>query len=596
MIKKEPFIVALVAILGSAVVFYAGVNSDVYLGDESPHYFVASKLYEDKEGAFSDPNFTCKVLRVTLRGYSLDILWHTLLAGLWGLSGQRSQLIAQLYQACWYFLLVLSVYLLGKELYNKTTGMYGAILCATMPFAVAYSILLYIDVPVTALTTLTLWMAIKKSYLWAGVFMGLALLTKRNALLILPSVFILLFLKDRVLFELSELRNQGVKQYLVKGLAFTPLTEFGGVNIKFLRIAILYRIFSVLLELPNQGIRKWFNKIGVVNFLKFAIPIFVVMIPSLYYRHKYASAVIPPQHLKAFLTDAGNQFTGFLHPENFLLHPGFILKFIGPVLLLCMILYILNKRYEKQDLLLWIPITIYISMFVVCLITMAASHSADITTFKTRILRLATSAMSIRYFSPVLPLLALIAGKELLSINTRHFRTILLAIAFMQMFTTAVYVQRARTIPPDLREAYNFFSRVYPHGQTVFCNKTALGIHTPHNPLRDMGKRMALRDLYWLADDKEIFSILKAHNISYVFVEKDMIFDDSRVRNTGGYPKSFVEKLPRLPFLKPIFTNGAAQIWQVQKGYKYGVSVKAHEGKEAKHRRMYKPGFGYFIE
>lgn len=498
MIKSEILIVVLVAILGTGVVSYVGANSDIYLGDEPTHYLTASSRY-DKSSLYNNRNVVNK-----------DILWHALLGGLWGLSGQKSQLIAQLYQSCWYFLLVLSVYLLGRELYNKTTGMYGAILCATMPFTIAYSTMLYLDIPMMALATLTFWMIIRQNLLLAGVLMTMAVSTKINALFLLPSFLTFVFLAN----SREKVLNVGE---LVREAA------------RWLRV----------------------NRRGLLNVLLFSIPTLFLFIYYLLQRQE-------PKHSKTVF---------FLHPENIILHPSVVLLYLGVAVLLCLGLYLINKNkdYEKGDTLLCIPIVSYVFIFLLTMVVQAGYEAKNLGTFRDNLLGWAYSGLCMRYFSPIFPMFALIAGKKLLSINRRDLKFVLLSVAFAQIFVTAVYIKQARTIPEPLHEAYNFLSTVYPANQVIFSNKAALSVYTPHICIWSKYKMVKnLEKLYWSEDDEEILKVLKDYKVRYLFVEKDMIFDDSKIRNTGGYPKSFVGKLPQIPFLELVYSNSAADIWKVE--------------------------------
>jgi hypothetical protein len=51
--------------------------------------------------------------------------------------------------------------------------------------------------------------------------------------------------------------------------------------------------------------------------------------------------------------------------------------------------------------------------------------------------------------------------------------------------------------------------------------------------------------------------------IEYILVEKERIFDDTKVRHLGGWPQSFVDGLVTLNFVERIFENSEASVWKV---------------------------------
>ncbi|MBP0021193.1 MAG: phospholipid carrier-dependent glycosyltransferase [Cyanobacteria bacterium SBLK] len=107
-------------------------------------------------------------------------------------------------------IILLSVYYLGKQLFNPLTGVYAATFCIVMPELYRWRLQYLLDIPVTALTVacfccLTLWCqqkTRKQSWLWSlilGFILGLGLMTKQNILFFL--FFPVLFLGCRYLWQ-----------------------------------------------------------------------------------------------------------------------------------------------------------------------------------------------------------------------------------------------------------------------------------------------------------------------------------------------------------------------------------------------------------
>jgi len=69
--------------------------------------------------------------------------------------------------------------------------------------------------------------------------------------------------------------------------------------------------------------------------------------------------------------------------------------------------------------------------------------------------------------------------------------------------------------------------------------------------------------LFWRKDPRDILGRLQLNKVDYIVVKKSRIYDDSKEKHFGGYPKSFVERLPQFPFLKLIFENKEIVIWKI---------------------------------
>jgi hypothetical protein len=71
--------------------------------------------------------------------------------------------------------------------------------------------------------------------------------------------------------------------------------------------------------------------------------------------------------------------------------------------------------------------------------------------------------------------------------------------------------------------------------------------------------------MFWNRNEEEIKEIVETNRLDYIVVDKSRIYDDTKVKNFGGYPKSFIERLPTFPFVKKIFENQAMSIWEVNR-------------------------------
>jgi hypothetical protein len=73
------------------------------------------------------------------------------------------------------------------------------------------------------------------------------------------------------------------------------------------------------------------------------------------------------------------------------------------------------------------------------------------------------------------------------------------------------------------------------------------------------------RMFFWNPNIEDLKRSLRVNKVDYIVIKKTRVYDDSRVKHLGGYPKSFVQKMPGFAFLKLVFNNKGMSIWEVQK-------------------------------
>ena len=95
-------------------------------------------------------------------------------------------------------------YRLGSELGSRQVGLLAAVQLAVYPMHVRESHFILTDVPVTALTTLTVWLAVRAgrvrvpaAYAWAGAAAGLAAAAKYNGGIAFIAIVVVWLLQDR---------------------------------------------------------------------------------------------------------------------------------------------------------------------------------------------------------------------------------------------------------------------------------------------------------------------------------------------------------------------------------------------------------------
>lgn len=467
----------LAGIASALLLFIVGVQSDVFLGDEAYHYTFVKGIYEARSRILSNPIYAPYP---KLDYFYFDVpLWHGLLAGIWRVAGSPSTVLAQGYQVFYFLILIGSSYFLGRRLYGERTGVMGMLIALSVPLMVAFSILLYLDVPVAAWATFSLWLIHRRNWLFSGIGVGAMLLTKVNSFLLLPGLAILIVL---------------------------------------------------------QSNPSWMERLKA--FFLVGLPATLINLPELYFRKTHFGFFYytPPQ----YIPKEGPPGAVVFEPSSLYLQPWNLILYTGAILWIGLGLYFGKRLLEKKDWFLWIPIGTYLLFFPF----------------------LFHYSLPVRHLSPILAPLALLGGKGLASINHKVIRYVLISLCFLQLLAVSGKVYFERQIPAGIQESFRYIQKHSSPRDVFLYPEENLVLYT-QRPIV-WSHIVELPKLFWQAEGEEIRQILKKYEVSYIAIKKDRILDDPSVQHTGGYPRSFVQKLPRQTFLELAFDNPEVSIWRVK--------------------------------
>ncbi len=485
--------------LFSLGVMLAGLGSTLYLGDEITHYRFAKGIFTQGERIAFDPLFG--------RNYSIQVnymippLWHLLLAFLWKIAGRISFPLAQVYHTAYYALLLLSTYLLGKEICGEEEGKYSMILVGTMPMIVSFGILFYVDVPLAALSTFTFFLLLKRRHLLAGFGFGLTYFTKWS------------------------------------GVAF---------GIPFLLIILF-------LNYKNNSLRK---------ILIFSVASLLIILPDLYWREKHASKEDrwigrAETTLKSFVSGVSNNINKWATPKRHSLEESikkvsyahnstFLsvkdhLKYFGLPVLLLLIIYLFKRPFLKKAWLLWMPIFFYFIFFALFF-----NIDADI-----------------RYLLPISPFLCIFASKEIALFEKKRLKILFLSICLVQFLCVLGYVYSQRRIPPAVQEMINYIRDNTPKDAIIMYPEYNLAEYTNRRIVwtSDFWK---LEDVFW-GGNELARNLLVGNKIHYILIKKTKIYDDQARRHLRGYPLSFIQSLSTSEFFEKKFDNKELSLWELKK-------------------------------
>jgi len=503
--------IALLGVLAFSVLI-SGLLTDIRFDDEVRHFWMPQDWYELGKRPLYLTLVDTDIEQGRLRYYVKAPSWHFGLMLIWKIWGGVSKTIAQLYHTAFYVLLIFGTYLLAKEMYGKEAGWYAAVVTATIPMFVAFGIMFLMDMPIAALVPFGLYFIVKKRYLWAGVLMGLMFITKRNSYLLFPTFF-LFTLRGKSLPVISRLKNCLIFCVLV--LAIT-LPDF----------MFRYKNFGGLIQSGDKG--------RVVQFagasFKKAVSASIDKVLS-----RESSPISSP----------AKKWINFLPSD--IRKPINIPKYLGLCLLVLLGIYFFRFRrlYQKQDLLLAFPVIVYLPLYAIF--------------FK--------NAWAMRYLGPILPLVAILAAKVFTTDKGKKFSHLIIGLCLLQFVATLVYVSINRTIKPGEREMLDYSrEEVSADARMMTAEASFVAYYTGRHTLWQSSFTASdFNRLFWGADYSEIKQILDKYKISHLLIFKRRIYDDERGRESSGYPKSFVNKLPGADFVEKVFENDYVAIWQKNK-------------------------------
>ena len=295
-----------IIIFFTAGVIVAGITSNISLGDEPYHFSFAKGIYATQGRPLYETDYASSP--VSKRIIAAPPFWHSILAFIWTILGNINIYAAQIYQGGFYALYIVASFLLSKELYGEKTALLASLYAATTPFAIAYSIMLYQDVALTALAVMSIWLFLKGRLWWAGIVLGLMLATKQNGLFFIPCLILLLFISPK-----------GYKE-------------------------------------------------KIKDALKLFVPALIIIAPDIYYRimyiQPYSSSLfnnIPLEHYPRLYPAVK---ADFVHPSDMLGHPFLALAYIGIPTIISLIIFIILKCWEKKDVIPAVIIAVYSILFL----------------------------------------------------------------------------------------------------------------------------------------------------------------------------------------------------------------------------------------
>jgi len=197
-LSLSPRWIVCLSLAATILVAVAGSLGEVGLGDENVHIRQARTFTQSwRREAYDPVSFSPD--RRGRHPFNGTPLWHMGLGAIWRATGSQSDTLAQGYHACFYLLLILSVYAATRPVWGQSAASWAWLLAATMPMVCAYSVLLYQDVPGVAFSAMGFALLYRRRFFLCGLALAAAYMTKMNMLTFAPwaAVFAIWWAKGR---------------------------------------------------------------------------------------------------------------------------------------------------------------------------------------------------------------------------------------------------------------------------------------------------------------------------------------------------------------------------------------------------------------
>ena len=468
------------------VIFTSAFVSDLSLGDEAWHYGFARNIYRSGRITTLDPVYEGAKIQGPV--YRMEPLWHILLALVWRIGGGMSFPLAQFYHVLYFALLVMFTYMLAKRLYGEEEGFYSAVIVSSVPMVVVFSVLFYQDVPIAMLGVLCVLLVVNKRFPLAGLVAGVSYFIKPTISFFIPA---LLFL---VLYY-----SEGDQRVKIK---------------------------SVILFLMPAAVL-----IGAGAF------------------REYGSVSIITSFISGKIAEHGKDTGLSRYYNSWLGNPVDILKYFGIIVLACPAAYMIRKKYEKKDIVIWLPV---VSYFVLSIFAFTC---------------ISRPSLDVRYLLPITPFLAVISARALTGFLRRKWiRIMCVGICLLQFAGAFFYVVSKRQVPSAVEEGFVFIRKNTPPSAIIIYPECVFLEETDRGFIWSYGLKEQLAQLFWGEDRKEVIDFLVSKDIRYLAVKKTRVYDDSEKHHLGGYPASFVNRMHEMPFFELVFDNNEISVWRISGG------------------------------
>ena len=530
---------AIIAVSFLAVLITGIITPRAMIGDEVTHYY----MLVDQSKDLTQPNFHARIPTgwggEEVRRYPHSCLWHYLGAVVYRATGGSFPAV-QVYHALFWLQFLWVALLLARHGREKTS--YAPVLyllvLASLPVSLIFSVAFYQDIPMIAQALTSFYLLRKRRWLWASLFMALAVGMKISALLFLPAFFILMGLWER---RAGSWRSTAAA-LAISGIVLGSFTWGMGWTLKKYAGAEFYpqeqleKVAKTVREtlFAREGNTPTRASVAVDKTTDAKPP----LPPDM--AKKPGVKSVTPYEAKIIANHPGD----LRIPVNFLIYGGGILWLV----ILAGIAALLYRRnrdqaFQKTGAFSWWLFSVGISYIVLSAYFVRTAPDA-------------------RFFLPGIPFVLLpfavaVAGAP----KSRIVIAIVAAMAILQGGEVLKKTYDLRNVSAGLTEAISFLRQnpvspprifMYPEGNyRLFPNA------------HEWYLKYRLRE-FWKGDNDLRIAMLRQYRIGAVVIKKHLIADvDDAITNLGVYPTYFVRDLKKDERFEKVFENRDVIIYRV---------------------------------
>lgn len=517
----------LIAAFGLAVLWSGLRTPQAMVGDEVTHYYML------RHQAHVLPEATFQAIIPTgwgaphVRRYPHPHLWHY--AGAYLYRAIPAFATIQGYQTLFLIqLLVAAFFLIRRRPGASTTAiLLYLLLLASLPVTLMFSMTFYQDVPLTAQVVTAFCLLDRRRWIWATVFMMLALGIKVTAFLFVPAF--LGFLIVRKLEETKTASRRGVR---------------------FRRVAFPVLIAGTMLWIPMHAYHRlldgeYYPFLQVRSVVKRVAQTIDRPEPPVRVAPPAATAAADPvsRPISRYEAEIIANHPGDLRlPVNWMLYGGMLIWWVMAMGLARRLAMWRKPALTRKMLVDQWPVWVGLSYLL------PAAY-------------LLKTAPDARFFLPALPfiLLPFVLSAARLP-RQRIWMSLLTALAIAQSgFVLATAVQ-LRQVTPELKAGMAFLGDHPPQHNRVFMYPEGNYRLFPVEHDWYLGYR--LRD-FWRADNDQRLQLLARRRIGAIVIKKHLVRPvDENITNLGVYPDYFVEQIEADARFRKIFDNTAVTIYE----------------------------------
>jgi len=510
--KPEIFVLAIFLAVALVLELIVTFQSPIAFGDEGWHTAIAQQIAEKNEYFVWQPFENTKLMQ---HGYFRPPLWNFVEAGFFFLFGFSEIIVKFLAPFIGTVVIGAATYVLVKKMFNKEVALMAAIIIIAVPSFVTYAVLFTTEMLLVLymllfffVFTLSLETGSKKYLALAGVFGGLALLTKLSAFIVFPAIFLA--------FAYTAYKDKNYKH----------------VFKQFFIVAIFLALVYGTFFLRNLLL---FNITGVQFFDFITKP--KTDITFTYTSKTDVAAGAMQSGTGLSVLDYGiRNYIEFSYGNPWFIVLGFIAGFI-----------VLLMKRSKTHVILAVAL---IAFSPIIYFTAFGGRSEDTSRYALAVLPVISAIIAL-YFDTVYEFIkhyyskiALIVFVLVIVLSAQQLNDKLIAMKSVKQFSPLFF--EACDFVKKSTTADSLLMTIWDHQAVYNCQRNVV---TPDG-LPDQGDIM-------LSNDANLtVSRLKAHGITHVFIQK---FSVSQGAEHNRYPITFINMMDgNTKSFKKIFENGAS--------------------------------------